>query len=68
MCNNQWRTQGAFRVFKSPQNSEGTPKNCAKLNPIVKTVKKMLNLGSQHTKIFGKKSSKILHRFAIVLL
>jgi len=32
--------------------------NCAKLNPIVKTVKKLLNLGSQHPKMFGKKAVK----------
>jgi len=33
--------RGGFGVFKTPpQNSEGPPKNCAKLNPIVKTVKK----------------------------
>ena len=57
---NQWRT-GGLRVFKPPppgRNSEGPPKNRAKLNPIVKTVKKkMLNLGRQHTKMFGKKGS-----------
>ena len=43
--------------------------NRAKLNPIVKTVKKLLNLGRQHTKMLGKKGSKILKlpRFAIVL-
>ena len=42
----------------------------AKLSPIVKTVKKLLNLGRQHPKMFGKKGSKILKlpRFAIVLL
>ena len=35
--------------------------NRARLNPIVKTVKKkLLNLGRQHTKMFGKKGSKIL--------
>jgi len=34
--------RGGFGVFKSPlpRNSEGPPKNRAKLNPIVKTVKK----------------------------
>ena len=38
-------------------------------NPTVKTVKNLLNLGRQHTKMFGKKGSKILKipRFAIVL-
>ena len=52
-----------------PRNCEGPTKNRAKLNPIVKIVKKLLNLGRQHTKTFGKKGSKILkvRRFAIVL-
>ena len=55
----QWRTKGGGRVFNSPpRNSEGPPKNRAKLNPIVKTVKKLLNLGRQHTKMFGKKAVK----------
>jgi len=31
---------------------------CAKLNPIVKAVKNLLNLGRQHPKIFGKKAVK----------
>ena len=60
---------GGSGVQTPPRNSEGPPKNRAKLNPIVKTVKKFLNLGRQHTKVFGKKGSKILKlpRFAIVL-
>jgi len=36
----------------------GVPKalqNRAKLNPTVKTIKKLLNLGRQHPKMFGKK-------------
>jgi len=38
----QWRNEGGFEVFKPPpRNSEGPPKNRAKLNPIVKTVKKI---------------------------
>jgi hypothetical protein len=38
---NQWRTQGGFGCSNPPpRNSEGPPKNRAKLNPIVKTVKK----------------------------
>jgi len=37
-----------------------TLQNRAKLNLIVKTVKKRLNLGCQHPKMFGKKGSKIL--------
>ena len=68
----QWRTWGGgFSGVQTPppRNSEGPPKNCAKLNPIVKTVKNLLNLGRQHPKMFGKKGSKILKlpRFAIVL-
>ena len=50
--------QGGVGVFKPPRNSEGPPKNRAKLNPIVKTVKKLLNLGHQHTKMFRKKAVK----------
>jgi hypothetical protein len=34
--------------------------NRAKLNPIVKTVKNLLNLGRQHPKMYGKRGSKIL--------
>ena len=41
-----------------PRNSEGPTKHRAKLNPIVKTVKKLLNLGCQHPKMFGKKAVK----------
>jgi len=32
--------------------------NRAKLNPIVKTVKKLLNLGRQHPKMFRKNAVK----------
>ena len=66
----QWRTEEGFGVFKPPpRSSEGPPKNRAKFNPIVKTVKKLLKLGRQHPKMFRKKDSKILKliRFAIVL-
>jgi len=43
--------------------------NRAKLNPIVKIVKNLLNLGRQHPNMFGKKGSKILKlpRVATVL-
>ena len=46
MYSGQWRTEGGVGVFKPPppRNSEGPPKNRAKINPIVKTVKKLLNL------------------------
>jgi len=33
--------------------------NRAELNPIVKTVKKWLNLGRQHPRMFGKKAVKL---------
>ena len=61
--------RGFSGVQPPPRSSEGPPKNRAKLNPTVKTVKKLLNSGCQHTKMFGKKGSKILKlpRFAIVL-
>ena len=52
--------RGGVGVFKPlpPRNSESPTKNRAKLNPIAKTVKEMLNLGCQHTKMFGKKAVK----------
>ena len=39
----QWRTEGGGWGVQHPpsRNSEGPPKNRAKLNPIVKTVKKI---------------------------
>jgi hypothetical protein len=68
----QWRTQGGVSGVQTPLPLE-IPKalqNRAKLNATVKNVlKKLLNLGRQHPKMFGKKGSKIikLRRFAIVL-
>ena len=41
-----------------PQEIPKALQNSAKLNPIVKTVKKLLNLGRQHPKMFGKKAVK----------
>jgi hypothetical protein len=42
-----------------PGNTEGPPKNRVKFSPTLKTVKKkLLNLGSQHPKMFGKKAVK----------
>ena len=35
----QWRTEGAFGVFKPPPEIPKALQNRAKLNPIVKTVK-----------------------------
>ena len=44
--------------FKPPQIPKAL-QNRAKLNPIVKTVKKkLLNLGRQHHKMFGKRAVK----------
>jgi len=37
-----------------------TLQNRAKINPIVKKCSKLLNLGRQNPKMFGKKGSKIL--------
>jgi len=51
---NQWPTGG----FNPPHEISKFLQNRAKLNPIVKTVKKLLNLGRQHPKIFGKKAVK----------
>ena len=46
-----WGVQPPPEIPKALQNR-------AKLNPIVKTVKKLLNLGRQHPKMFGKKAVK----------
>ena len=63
--------RGGSGVQTPPRNSEGPPKHRAKLTTrLWKLLKKeLLNLGRQHTKMFGKKGSKILKlpRFAIVL-
>ena len=67
----QWRTEGGFGVFKPPppRNSEGPPKNLAKLNPIVKTVKKSAEFMMLTHQDVQKKGSNILKlpRFVIVL-
>ena len=50
---------GGFRGFNTP--TPEIPKalqNRTKLNLIVKTVKKLLNLGRQHTKMFRKMAVK----------
>ena len=58
-------------MFKPPppRNSEGPPKNRAKLNPIVKTVKQIAEFRTPTHQDVPKKGSKILkvRRFAIVL-
>jgi len=55
-------------VFNPPRNSEGPTKNRAKLNPIVKTVKKNAEFMMLTHQDVRKKGSKILRlrRFAIV--
>jgi hypothetical protein len=52
---------GGVEGFNHPphRNSEGPPKSC-QTQPKCKKKKKLLNLGSQHPKMFGKKGSKIL--------
>ena len=52
-----------------PRNSEGPPKNRAKLNPIVITVKKIAEFRTPTQQDVPKKGSKILklRRFSIVL-
>jgi len=42
-----------------PRNSEGPPKSC-QTQPDRENCSKLLNLGSQHPKMLGKKCSKIL--------
>jgi len=55
----QWRTEWVvLGGFKPPPQIPKAFQNRAKLNPIVKTVKKLLNLGRQHPKMFGKKAVK----------
>jgi len=58
---NQWRTEGGggWNVqIPSPPEIPKALQNRAKINPTVITVKKLLNLGFQHPKMFGKKAVK----------
>ena len=48
---------GGVGMFKPPEISKAR-QNRATLNPIVKTVKNLLDLGRQHRKMFGKKAVK----------
>ena len=59
---------GVWGVQPPPRNSEDPPKSC-QTQPDCENCYKLLNLGRQHTKMFGKKGSKILKlpRFAIHL-
>ena len=60
--------RGGLGFKPPPLNSEGPPKSY-QTQPDCENCKKLLNLGRQHPKMFGKKGSKILKlpRFAIVL-
>ena len=56
-----WRTEGrGFGPPPPPRNSEGPPKSCQTQPDCENCLKKLLNLGRQHPKMFGKKRSKIL--------
>jgi len=57
----QWRSEGGggVGVFKPPRNSEGPSKSC-QTQPNCENCYKLLNIGRQHSKMFGKKVSKIL--------
>ena len=50
---------GEFQIPPTPEIPKAL-QNRAKFNPIVKTVKKLLNLGRQHPQDVRKKGSKIL--------
>ena len=67
----QWRNERRFGVLKPlpPAEILKALQNRDKRNLICENSYKLLNLGRQHPKMFGKKSSKILKlpRFAIVL-
>ena len=65
----QWPTEGGFGCSPLPRNSEGPPKNRAKLNPIAKTVKKIAEFRTPTHQDVRKKGCKILKlaRLAIVL-
>ena len=61
--------RGVSGVQTPPRNSEGLPKNRAKLNPILKTIKKIAEFRTPTHQDVPKKGSKILklRRFVIVL-
>ena len=50
--------RGGVWGFQPPSEIPKALQNRVKLNPIVKTVKKLLNLGHQYPKVFGKKAIK----------
>jgi len=62
-CYVRGRTGGGGGVWgvqtSPPTEIPKSLQNRAKLNPIVKTVKKWLNLGRQHPRMFGKKAVKL---------
>jgi len=49
-----YRTEGGFKS-PPPRNSEGPPKSC-QTQPDCENCLKLLNLGRQHPKMFGKKA------------
>ena len=55
----QWRTGEGWEVQTPPppRISEGAPKSC-QTQPDCENCKKLLNLGRQHPKMFGKKAVK----------
>ena len=65
----QWRTQGGFGCSHPPPEIPKALQNVPNSTRLWKLLKKLMNLGRQHAKMFGKKDSKILkrRRFAIVL-
>ena len=65
----QWRTEGGWGVQPPPPRNSDGPSKSFQTQPDCENCKKLLNLGRQHPKVFGKKGSKILKlpRFAIVL-
>ena len=50
--------ESGVRSFNPPAQLSKALQNRAKINPIVKTVKKFLNLGCKHHKMFGKMAIK----------
>ena len=49
--------RGGWGFKPPPRNSEGPPKSC-QTQPDCENCQKLLNLGCQHTKMFGKKAVK----------
>ena len=54
----QWLTEEGGLGGSNPPEIPKALQNCAKHNQIVKTVKKLLNLGRQHPNMFRRKAVK----------